>query len=158
MFEFEKTKIRRLKGIAEFFSLLDLDNEKDLIKLLEIIDLFELDEVPLKCMTRVPQDSVFFELDKTDEKIIVDIKKTFKPLLSKKQQYDIEIEFHGISLKRIINLASKEGEALRIIPKCEKNNDIELIINDNDHNYINFSIKKYDVDNIRSQIKTILKK
>lgn len=49
-----------------------------------------------------------------------------------------------------------EGEALYIITTDITSNDIELILNDNDHNYINFSIEKYDVKELEQKVKFVL--
>lgn len=157
MFGFDIIKVNKIKKMAQYFKLLDFQNQKDLAELKAIINLFELDEIALKGIVRVSQDSGFLNLPQIDETVIVNIKKTFNLPLSKKKQHDIELDFYGKIIDKIIELASQEGEALYIISKNDSK-DIEFILNDNDHNYINFSTLKYDVDEIRSKIKMIIKK
>lgn len=157
MFEFGIIKKHRIKKKASFFELLDLYEHNDLEKLKAIINVFELDIILLKCVIRVPVDSKLLNLSNMVESVVVNITKTKKYLLSKKMHSDVEIEFYGEILPTILDIAADEGEALYIIPKDITNNDIELILNDNDHNYINFSMGKYDVKEIERKVKLILK-
>ena len=153
---FDIVKIKKLKGYAEFFELFSLQDTKNLKKLLAIVKIFELDEVQLKCIIRVRQSSEFLDLINANDAIKVIIKETKKLLLCKEPCCDIEIEFYGKELDALINLASKENEALYIVP-ANNNKDIELRLNDNDHNYITFSLKKYNGEEIKSKIKQIYK-
>lgn len=154
---FGVVKTHRIKKIGSYFELLDLYDQNDLEKLKEVIDIFKLDEILLKCVIRIPADSKLLDLSSISKSIVVNIKKTKKYILSKKMQSDVEIEFYGEMLSKILDIAAEEGEALYIIPKDIENEDIELILNDNDHNYINFSMKKYNVKEVEQKAKLILK-
>lgn len=158
MFGFGIIKINRLNKTAEYFNLLNLQHTKDLIELQSIIKLFNLENLMLKCIARVTQSSKLLNFSDSNSDIKVIIKKTKKLLLNKEPCYDIEVEFYGKSLNVLIELAAKESEALYIIPQDIQNKDIEFILNDNDHNYIRFSTQKYNVNEIRTKIKEILKK
>lgn len=157
MFEFGFFKINRIKKKASYFELLDLYEHDNLEKLKAIISVFELDKILLKCVIRVPIDSKFLNFSNMVETAVVNITKTKKYLLSKKMYSDIQIEFYGEFLATILDIAAMEGEALYIIPKEATSNDIELILNDNDHNYINFSIEKFDVKELEQKVKFVLK-
>lgn len=156
MLGFGIIKKNRIKKIGSYFELLDLYDKNDLEKLKAVIDIFNLDEILFKCMIRIPADSKLLNLSSTSDSIVVNIKNTKKYALSKKMQSDVEIEFYGEMLPKVLDIAAKEGEALYIIPKDVDNKDIEIILNDNDHNYINFSMKKYDVKEVEQKIKTVL--
>ena len=157
MVYFKIIKKHIIKKSGSYFELLDLHQHNDLEKLKAIVKVFELDSILLKCIIRTPVDSELLKLSKDVESLVINVKKTKKYLLSKKMYSDVEIEFYGELLPMILDIAAIEGEALYIIPKDITNNDIELILNDNDHNYINFSINKYDVKDIEQKLNVILK-
>ncbi len=156
MLGFGIIKKNRIKKIGSYFELLDLYDKNDLEKLKAVIDIFNLDEILFKCMIRIPVDSKLLNLSSISDSIVVNVKNTKKYVLSKKMQSDVEIEFYGEMLPKVLDIAAKEGEALYIIPKDIDNKEIEIILNDNDHNYINFSMKKYDVKEVEQKIKNVL--
>lgn len=154
MFDY-KLKIKRLKQTAEFFSLLDYDDKNDFNKLFEIIHLFKLNEINLKCLISVSKESEFLNL-KNNDNIILFTKEVKNSPLNKELRYNIEIEFNGKLLDDILRFASMEGESI-LITSIEDEKMIRLILNNNDHNYINFCTKKFDIDKISKEIKRIYK-
>ena len=157
MVEIGVIKKHRMKKSGSYFELLDLYERNDLEKLKAIITIFDLDKTLLKCVIRIPVDSNILNLSDLSDSILINIKKTKKYLFSRKMYSDVEIEFCGDMLPVILDIAAKEGEALYIISKDITNNDIELILNDNDHNYINFSTDKYNIKEIERKVKHIIK-
>lgn len=142
-------------GHAKYFSLYDLESKKDLDELLAIISLFNLDNICLKSLITVEQDSEFLKLG-NNKNFKLEIVKTGKRPLSKKEYQEIELEFIGAEIESLIRLAAKEGQALYITSVDD--DMIELILNDNDHNYITYSTKTYKNEEIKAKIKSIKQK
>lgn len=157
MFMFGIIKMNIIKKQGSYLELLDLHEHRSLEKLKSIVSTFELDKILLKCAIRVPVNSELLTLSNTIESVTTNIKKTKKYLFSKKMYSDADIVFYGDNLLKILDIVAKEDEALYIVPKDKKNKDIEMILNNNDHNYINFSMKKYDAREIKRKVKIILK-
>lgn len=143
-----------MRDYAKYFNLYDFENEKDINELLAIINLFELEDIPLKSSITVEQDSEFLNLGRY-ENFNLEILKTGKRPLNKKEYHEIKLSFLGIMLASVIKLAAKEGVALYI--SSVDDDRIELILNDNDHNYITYSTSKYITNEIKDKIKTIRK-
>ena len=147
-------KLNRIKETAEYFALYDLSVQKDFNELIAIINVFNLENCLLSGSLNVPEDSKFLDIKCSD----VDLKiiKTQKRLLSKKIDHDIEISFKGSSIRKVMELLAKEDLAIWIV-SAGNDNRIEMSLNDNDHNFITFSTILYDVNEVKKQIKTILK-
>lgn len=147
-------KVNRRKATAEYFALYDLSIRKNFNKLMAIIDVFNLENCLLIGNLNVPEDCNFLDIKSAD----VDLKiiKTQKRLLSKKLDHDIEISFKGSNIRKVMELLVKETLAIWIVSAGDDNR-IEMSLNDNDHNFITFSTKAYDVNEVKEQIKTILK-
>ncbi|MDR1940051.1 MAG: hypothetical protein LBQ40_04570 [Clostridiales bacterium] len=143
-----------INGFDKYFSLYDFEKEKDINELSAIIGLFDLDDVPLESSITVEHDSQFLNFGK-DANIRLETVKTGKRLFRKSQYHEIKLEFLGSMLESVIKLAAKEGVALYIA--SVGNDDIEMILNDNDHNYIIYSTSKYNADKIKDKIRDIKK-
>lgn len=139
-------------GHAKYFNLYDFENRKHLDELLAIINLFNLDHIYLESLITVEQDSEFLNLQ-NNESFKMEIVKTGKRPFNKKEYHEIKLNFFGIEIESLIRLAAKEGVALYIA--SVDSDIIEMILNDNDHNYITYSTKSYNAKDIKDKIKNI---
>lgn len=136
--------------IMELYALYNLNEETQLIKFKEIINLFDLYNFHLLSSCFVEPDSQLLNLD--NMKII----KIYKKLFSKKFCYKIEIIHDFNSIIEILSIAANEDISLFIIPLDKDNSQIEMLINDNGHTFLTFDTQKYHLDKIVSKVKQIL--
>lgn len=142
-------------GRSKYFYLCDLRKQKDIDELLAIIGLFKLDHIDLQALISVDLNSKVSNFIKS-ENIKLEIIKTGKRLFSKIKYQEIKMRFFGIELEKIIKFVVQYGIALHI--RSIERGLIEMILNDNDHNFIYYSTHFFDKKEIDAEIKKIRKK
>lgn len=119
-------------------------------KIINVLKLFSVEKLNIKCICYVENDNIFLE------KLKVILKDSYE-VVFKKKQTKIQFNIQGSKLDELITLSIKHEILIDAI--CYDNNEIvmQLIVNDNDGSCIIFNTKKYDLEMIKKNTLLIVK-
>lgn len=136
------------------------DKEKIQNKIIEMIRIFELDNLSVKCVFFVENNNSFLAeieniIGRKAEVIVKDKGKKGK-IFRRPASSSMTIIFKGTLLGRVLELGIKHEESLDI--ECFDESNITFLkaaLFDNDGSCINFNIEKYDTQTIKDKVNRI---
>jgi hypothetical protein len=155
MTQYKKIFFKKTSQVEiRLFTLNILNSENKINKFLTILDIFELGKINFIGSFYVfNSDNITEELFRIDKNIVL-----MNENKKKDYPFEINIQFNGEIIDKIIRFISEINTSLYIIPANSETQipQIEILANDREFSFIIFRKDIYDLDNVILKIRDIL--
>jgi hypothetical protein len=155
MTQYKKIFLKKTSQVEiRLFTLNILNSENKINKFLTILDIFELGKINFIGSFYVfNSDNITEELFRIDKNIVL-----MNENKKKDYPFEINIQFNGEIIDKIIRFISEINTSLYIIPANSETQipQIEILANDREFSFIIFRKDIYDLDNVILKIRDIL--
>src|SRR5574344_3107176 len=154
MTQYKKIFLKKTSQVEiRLFTLNILNSENKINKFLTILDIFELGKINFIGSFYVfNSDNITEELFRIDKNIVL-----MNENKKKDYPFEINIQFNGEIIDKIIRFISEINTSLYIIPANSETQipQIEILANDREFSFIIFRKDIYDLDNVILKIRDI---